>query len=172
MTLRSCPREKEVSELVRRGQWPGACSNDLREHVEGCRACGDLALVMQSFRAARSASTVAANPPSPGVLWWRAQLRRRKAAVKQISRPLFGAEVFALSITVVIAAVFAVSQARHGLAWLTWVGQLAQPKTIHFEDLIASLQAIPQSSLILFVCGLASVALLGGLVLYFDRPRQ
>jgi len=172
MMLRACPHEKEVSALVLRGQWPGACSNELREHVEGCRACGDLAVVMQTFRTARSTSTGAANPPSPGVLWWRAQLRRRKAAVEQIGRPLFGAQVFALSITVAIAAVFAISQARHGLAWLSWLGQIAQTKTTHFEDLISSLQAIPQSSLILFVCGLASVALLGGLVLYFDRPRQ
>jgi hypothetical protein len=172
MMLRACPREKEVSALVQRGQWPGACSNELREHVEGCRACGDLALVMQTFHTARAASTGTASPPSPGVLWWRAQLRRRKAAVEQISRPLFGAQVFALSITVAIAGVFAISQARHGIAWISWLGQHARSQTFHLDDLLTSLQAIPQSSLILFVFGLASVALLGGLVLYFDRPRQ
>jgi hypothetical protein len=37
MMLLTCPREKEVKELVERGQWPQACAPELREHVDGCR---------------------------------------------------------------------------------------------------------------------------------------
>ena len=62
MTLRPCPREREVMELVRRGQWPDRCAEDLRKHVDGCRACGELVLVMQAFRASRAESLGAPAP--------------------------------------------------------------------------------------------------------------
>jgi len=172
MTLRPCPREREVMELVQRGQWPGGCAEDLRRHVGGCRACGELVVVMGAFGAAREASVHSANPPPAGVLWWRAQLRRRNAAVEQISRPILGAQIFALAVTVAIAAAFAVSQARYGLRWLSWLKQLGQTPVLHFEDLWSSALAMPQWGFMLLIFGLAGVATLGGFVLFSDRQRQ
>jgi hypothetical protein len=172
MTLRACPREKEVSALLLRGQWPDACTDELRTHVEGCRACGDLVVVMQAFQSARAASAGVANPGSAGALWWRAQLRRRKAAVEQIGRPILGAQIFALSITIAIAAIFAVSQARHGMQWLKWWKQLSQSPTFHLEDLWSSAVAMPLWGLMVLIFGLAAVAVLSGVVLFSDRQRQ
>jgi len=172
MTLRACPREKEVSALVLRGQWPGACADELRAHVEVCRACGDLVLVMRAFQSGRAASAGAATPIPAGVLWWRAQLRRRKAAVEQINRPILGAQIFALSITIAIAAIFAVPQARQGLQWLKWWKQLGQSPTFHLGDLWSSAAAMPQWGVLLLIFGLAAVAVLSGLVVFSDRQRQ
>src|SRR5580693_232629 len=98
MNLKSCPHEKEIRELVARGQWPVAAEPDLRGHVAGCRCCSDLVLVAGAFQRARAESVAAARPGSPGALWWRAQLRRRNAVIERISRPLFGAEIFALAV--------------------------------------------------------------------------
>jgi hypothetical protein len=172
MTLRPCPREKEVMEQVQRGQWPNVCAEDLRRHVNGCRTCSELVLVMQAFRSARAASVGSAHPSSAGVLWWRAQLRRRNAAVEQIGRPILGAQIFALAVTIAIAAVLVVSQARYGLRWLSWFKQLGQAPTLHFEDFWSSALAMPQWGLLLLVFGLAAVAVLGGFVLFSDRQRQ
>ena len=77
MILGSCVREKEVSELLRQGHWPHACTAELHAHVDGCRACRDLVLVAASFQKARAQAAGAAPLQSPGLLWWRAQLRRR-----------------------------------------------------------------------------------------------
>jgi len=172
MTLRSCPREREVAEQVQRGQWPNGCAEDLRRHVVGCRACGELVFVMQAFASARAASAASASPASAGVLWWRAQLRRRNAAVEQISRPILGAQIFALAVTIAIAAAFVASQARYGLRWLSWLKQLGQAPALHFEDLWSSTLAMPQWGLMLLIFGLAGVATLGGFVLFSDRQRQ
>jgi hypothetical protein len=172
MTLRPCPREREVMVQVQRGQWPDGCTEELRRHVGGCRACGELVLVMQAFRSARAASLGSANPASAGVLWWRAQLRRRNAAVEQLARPILGAQIFALAVTIAIAALFTVSQARYGLRWLSWLKQEAHTPALHFEDLWSSALAMPQWGLMLLIFGLASVAVMGGFVLFSDRQRQ
>jgi hypothetical protein len=180
MTLRSCPREKEVRELVLRGQWsdanagacPGALDDDLRAHVAGCRACADLVLVMTAFRSARTGSAAAASPGSAGVVWWRAQLRKRQTAMDQIARPVLGAQIFAWSITLAIAVVFAVTQARNGLRWLDWLRQLPQSGSLRFEDLLPAANSMPLWGLLLAVFGLAAVAILSGVILYLDRQRQ
>ena len=205
MTLRACPREKEVRELVLRGQWtvpvadpgdgpgvaleaglragltadlgasPGVVHNELQAHVASCRACGDLVLVMTAFRSARAESTAAANPGSAGVVWWRAQLRKRQTAMEQIARPVLGAQIFAWSVTLAIAVVFAVTQARNGLRWLDWLRslrQLPQSNSFHFEELWLSANSMPLWGLLTAVLGLAAVAILSGVILYLDRQRQ
>ena len=172
MKLRACAQEKEVAALVLRGQWPAACPADLRAHVESCRSCGDLVAVMQAFQGARMESSRAAQPGSPGVLWWRAQLRRRRAAVERIGKPILGAQIFALSITLVLAAGFVVSQARHGLAWLSWFSQLSQSPTFRLDSLWPSALAMPEWGGMLLVSGLVALALLGGLAVYFKAEKQ
>jgi len=80
MTLGVCSREKEVLELLKKGQWAQACPDDLHVHVAGCRACGDLVLVTEVFQNDRAKMASLAPIPSSGPLWWRAQLRRRNSA--------------------------------------------------------------------------------------------
>ena len=121
MMMRSCTREAEVKALVERGQWPQACAPDLRDHVSTCRSCSELALVTAAFQRARNQAVGAAKIGSPGLLWWRAQLRRRNVAVERISKPILSAQIFALAVNLVVAAAVAVWQARHGVAWLTWL---------------------------------------------------
>ena len=133
--LRGCSREKEVNDLVARGQWPHASPEELRDHVRSCRTCGDLALVAAEFQSAR-AETVAAAPRagSPGALWWRAQLRRRNAAVERLARPLLGAQIFALAITLLAALGFFGYEAHNGIAWLDWLEELPQSATLDISS--------------------------------------
>ena len=133
--LRGCSREKEVNDLVARGQWLHASPEELRDHVRSCRTCGDLALVAAEFQSAR-AETVAAAPRagSPGALWWRAQLRRRNAAVERLARPLLGAQIFALAITLLAALGFFGYEAHNGIAWLDWLEELPQSATLDISS--------------------------------------
>ena len=178
MNLTSCPYEKEVRQLMARGQWPDACPAELRTHVSGCRACGDLVLISEAFRHARVESLAAARPVAPAVLLWRAQLRRRNAAVERVSLPLLGAQIFACAVALFAAAGFAGFEARNGVAWFTWsywhdwLVQLPQAAVAQWASLSSGSQAGSGWTWMVLVPALAMLVLLGGVAVYFatDKP--
>jgi hypothetical protein len=188
MTLRTCIHEREIRQLLERGQWPQSAPPELRSHVDACRACSDMAAVTQAFRSARTVSANAAILPSPGVLWWRAQLRRRNEAVERINRPILGAQIFAMAITTAIAVALAISQARHGLHWLTgfgdWLVSLPQSPAFHLRSLwstwstwsvwatLSNGSSKPDVSLVYLIPGVAILALLSGVVVYLASEKQ
>jgi hypothetical protein len=171
MTLRPCARQPEVRELLASGHWPHACSVELRSHLADCRSCADLAVVTQAFQQSRASAAAQAQLPAPGAIWWRAQLRRRNAAVERVGKPILGAYVFALSMTVLVAVVFAISQARHGIRWLDWLGQSPDSAT-HLQWLSALMPSNPGWSLALLIPVLAMLALLGAVAVYLSAERQ
>jgi hypothetical protein len=180
MTFRSCPHESEIRALLERGQWSHASTSELRAHAANCRACGDLVLVTHAFRGARATSVTAAKLNAPGVVWWRAQLRRRNAAVERMSKPILGAHIFALAITLLTAVGLVISQAKHGLRWLSWFGDArfgdTQPSNgFHLDSLWSAATVtsmIPDWNLTLLIPALAMLALLGGVVLYLATEKQ
>ena len=161
MTLRACTRQTEVQQLLAQGHWPHACPAELRAHLSECRACAELLLVTQAFQKSRASSAAQVKLPAPGAIWWRAQLRRRNAAVERVGKPIMGAYVFALSMTVLVAAVFAISQARHGLRWLE-AGESLNP----------SAWVSAGGSLIVMIAVFAMVALVGAVVVFIAAERQ
>lgn len=166
MNLRACPRAKELSDLVDRGHWPDACTGELREHVAACRSCREMIEVTQAFRSERALAVYQPRLESPGVLWWRAQLRRRNAAIQRLSRPFLGAQIFAVVLALAAAGVFLASELRQGVSWL---GEL--PRTLHFAALLpTSLQQSPGAGLALVLI-MVFVALAGGVALYVASDR-
>ena len=178
MNLTSCPYEKEVRQLMALGQWPDACPAELRAHVSGCRSCGDLVLISDAFRHARVESLAAARPVAPAVLLWRAQLRRRNAAMERVARPLLGAQIFACAVTVFAALGFAGFEARSGVAWLSWgywrdwFAQLPQAAAAQWASLSAGSQAGSAWSWMVLLPALATLLLLGGVAVYFATDKQ
>jgi hypothetical protein len=92
MSLFLCSSEKELEATLRQGRWPHACDPELRAHVDGCRDCQELVLVTQTFQKAKSNGEELARLRCPGLLWWRAQLRRRNEAIQTVTEPLARAE--------------------------------------------------------------------------------
>jgi hypothetical protein len=176
MMLRSCSREAEVKALVERGQWPQACAPELRGHVSSCQQCSELTVVSAAFQRARNQAMSAAKLGSPGLLWWRAQLRRRNATVERLSRPILSAQIFALVVNFVVAGALAVWQARHGLAWLTWLEQLPRNVNSHwFSSLMPTDLFNSGTSSVLGLTVLIAVsafALVGCVVVYFASEKQ
>jgi len=116
MTMRVCERESEVLAAVRGGMWPTGCAEELRVHVGGCAKCGELAVVGAAFQAERAAAVMEARVGSAGVVWWRAQVRRRQAAMEAVARPMWGAQMFALAVALVMLVVAGVVWVP-GLQW-------------------------------------------------------
>ena len=167
MNLGSCPREKQLAELLRLNHWPHACPPEPRTHVEACRSCSELVLVTQAFRQARAGASAVAPLQSAGALWWRAQLRRRNAAIERIGKPILGAQIFAVAVTLLIAAGFIATQARQGLRWMSWLADL--PGSLH---MLAMWHVSFDNRLLLLVPVLATVALLSGVVIYLASEKQ
>lgn len=170
MRLGPCPREPELGLLLDRGQWPDACSKELLEHVAHCRTCRELALVKQAFSRERTKAAGEAHLESPGVLWWRAQLRRRNAAIQRIGRPLLGAQVFALATCVAAAVIYMLWQARRGFDWVAWLGDL--PRALHLGTLIPQSWGNSPWEIWLVVSVAAMVAVMGGVLVYVASERR
>lgn len=165
-----CSREPELLDLVRSGGWPLACDPELQAHVAACRRCSDLLLVTLALRNARSDAIASAAPlPDPGILWWRAQLRRRSAALEQMNRPLARAQGFALVIAALALVALVVTQARHGLHWLAWAAALQQSSA----QMTAPLQwlASHTSDWALVLPALAMLLFLGGMAAWLAVER-
>jgi len=170
MTLGACSREKEIALLLKNGQWPQACPPELQSHVAACRVCGDLVLVTGSLLRARALAASVAPLPPPGILWWRAQLRRRNANIERISRPVLGAQIFALAVTLLAAAGFVIVDAPRGSVWWTWLEEL--PHALRLEALLPATLLHPTGGLWLLVPALATLALLGSVAVYMGSEKQ
>ena len=166
----TCAREKEVAELLRSGHWPQACSLELHANVGGCRACGNLILVTETFQRARSNAAGMARLESPGALWARAQLRRRNAAIERIGRPILGAQIFALAVSVLVAAGFLVLQFRQGAPWTSWIKDF--PRSLHLEALWPSAPPTFDGHLWFVVPLLAALAVLSGVAAYVASEQE
>ena len=178
MMFGACSREKEVQESLRRGHWPEGCGEELRAHVEGCRRCDDLVLVTLALRSSRSEAEKAVPVVAPGLLWWRAQLRRRNAAVERIAKPIRVAQIFALSVNLVLAVGFLAWQAQHGVRWMSWFSGAGEWGSRYVGALwpswsLSTFAAMkPEWSLTLLIPVVGALALLSGVVVYLASERQ
>jgi hypothetical protein len=170
MSFGVCPREKELTGLLDRGHWPEAATDDLRAHVAVCRGCQDLALVTTAFRADRVRQAALPRLEPAGVLWWRAQLRRRHAALQQISRPLFGAQIFAIAVSLLGTTLFLLSQWKRSAAGLSWLTDL--PRSLHLELLLPDAVQKSQTATWLFVSTALMLALAGGVFVYVKSEKR
>lgn len=171
MTLRACPRQAEVRQLVNTGHWPHACPPELRAHLDDCRSCAGLLLVTETFRASRASLSAQAKLPAAGAIWWRAQLRRRNTAVERVGRPVLGAYVFALAITLLVAAGALADQARHGLRWLDWLPQ-SQSMAARLEALNPIALIGSGGALSVLIAVLGTLALAGAVAVYVAAEKQ
>lgn len=134
--MKGCGFEPDLARALRDGNWPAACDPALRQHVAGCAACSDLLLITTSLQSARAGTLPLPVLPPPGIVWWRAQLRRRNAATERMTRPVVFVEVIALAATL-LALVFV---ARVFVDWSAFADNLA-PSGYQLADVLSSFSA-------------------------------
>lgn len=169
MKFSPCKRELELDQALEAGHWPEACTQELRAHVAGCKACSRRALLSQAFRRERAIASGQPRLESPGVLWWRAQLRRRNAAIERVGRPLLAAQGFAAVIAVVGTAVFLTTQAKTSLVWFAWLADI--PRALHLGALLPAGMQNGAGGALLALILLGVVAGLGGFAAYISSDK-
>src|SRR4051794_16780717 len=87
MTGNECPRESDVLEAIAFGRWPVGCG-DLAAHTAACAICAELAEVAVALHDDRAALCGEAQPPSSGMVWWRATIRARAEATRTATQPI------------------------------------------------------------------------------------
>jgi hypothetical protein len=166
----TCSREKEVAELLHQGHWPQVSAEELRAHVQVCRNCSDLVLVTHAFQAARMPAANALRLESAGALWWRAQLRRRNAAIEQIGKPILGAQIFALTMVALVGAGALAWQIRRGFHPASWFDEW--PRALHLDALLPGSSSGLDGGFWFWFPILATLALVSGMIVYFSSEKN
>jgi hypothetical protein len=102
-----CAFESDVLLMISTGRWPDRVPEELRTHADGCDVCRELAVAARAIDAVHADSGSVPSLPSAGTVWWRAQIRARQDAVKEVARPITIAQAIGFAVCVGIAgAVF------------------------------------------------------------------
>ena len=160
MNWQSCSHLAEVRNALAQGHWPDACAPELRTHVAACNRCAQEILLTGHLQRDRAAITAEAQPGAASLIWWRAQARRRNAALQRAGRPLAAAHVFAL-LTVVAAIVAFVA-----LHWRNLVDRATAAPTSSLSNIVGDWGLAP------LVFALLVITTLGGVVVYLTSERQ
>lgn len=116
-----CEFESEVLAAVVQSRWPGQVEAQLRDHVEVCAICADVAAVAGAIGNVRDQARTAVVVPDSGRVWWLAQLRTRQEAAKAAGRPITATQMIAGACGVgLLGACFGATSAgfQAGLRWL------------------------------------------------------
>lgn len=121
MTPFECEFEEEVLAAAMQSRWPDRVNPELRAHVESCTVCRDLAeaagAIGDSMDQARGTVAI----PDAGRVWWMAQMRARREAVKAAGRPITAIHVIAFACAMGLAgACFGATSAwfQSALRWI------------------------------------------------------
>jgi hypothetical protein len=130
-----CERESDVVEALRRGFF----SDELRSHVRSCAICAETQPVAQMLLQTASIVRGEHAPSGAGLVWRRAQARKREIALKRATRPLIFMRGLSVAYVVLSAAWLLHSFWRSGSMKLIsgWNG--LQSETAFFGAAIALL---------------------------------
>jgi hypothetical protein len=83
-----CSREQELLDALASDATQQDWSDDLLVHTQSCAICRDIVAVALPLLQDHHAAVEGVQPPSSGVVWWRAQMRARQEAARAATRPI------------------------------------------------------------------------------------
>ena len=158
-----CPREGEVLEAVAFGRWPEQCG-DLTAHVGACAICADVLEVARALHDDRECLAREAQPPSAGIVWWRATIRARAEAARTVTQPISVLQSVA-GACIVGAVAGLVTIGWQSMRWVDRIGDLATALESRRAD-IASASAIAAGHGLPILLAVAAGLVLAPLAIY------
>ena len=166
MNWPACSRLDEVRAALAAGHWPQASVPELRAHVAACTPCSQEVLITTHLQQSRTAAVATARPGSASLLWRRAQVRRRNAALERAGRPLAAAHAFALILLAAVAIGLVATHWRAVLDHFAADPGLAPTPSFSVTTLIAQWGLTP------LLLAFALLTTLGGVVVYLTTDRH
>jgi hypothetical protein len=118
MNTKYCGEEQRVLEALHSGRWAGAWGKELRRHVANCAVCTEVVLVAEALRREDKLAQAEAQPPSAGLVWWKAQLVARRAAADRAAQPIAVTERVAQTFGVLSAIGLTLAHWPRILGWI------------------------------------------------------
>ena len=143
-----CPQEEKIAAMLAENRWPREADPELLDHARLCSRCRETVFAVEMLQDSRASTLMSARAASPGHLWWRAQLRRRRGVAEQMTRPVVWAEGLALTGILCIVAGFGFWQRAQLL------------------DLFSSFVGLS------ILAGLTAILCVGGVTLFLSDRRQ
>jgi hypothetical protein len=155
--------------MLLKGHWPHACDRDLSKHIHTCPRCRQQVLLATAFQSDRARAIQAAPIHHPGLIWWRAQLRRREQALRHVGRSTSTAHLFALVITIAAAVTLLLHQRQAGTGWPSWLSEPYSALQLGTVSILASAKegVATDPNLLMLAAGVGVLLLLGAIVVYF-----
>lgn len=171
--MRACDHSPEVKTMLLQGHWPHACDPDLSRHIHACPRCKQQVLLASAFQSDRARAIQAAPIQHPGLVWWRAQLRRREQALRHVDRSTSTAHVFALAITIVAVVTLLFRQIQADTGWPSWLSEPYSALQSGTASILASAKdgVAADPNLLMLASGVGVLLLLGAVVVYFASDR-
>ena len=120
MRKQPCPREHELLDALQTSRLP-AMDEALRAHITACASCTDTLAVVGALLDEHHALIQDATVPSPAIVWWRAQMRSRREAAAEASRPISFVQGIALACAAGLLATLLgifVPAFRQAMSWI------------------------------------------------------
>ena len=157
---RDCRREAEVLEAVALDRL-----HLVREHLDTCASCAEVATVARALRIDLEAGCREAHVPSAGVVWWRATIRARAEAARTVSQPITWAQGVAGACAVGLAVGFG------GVGW-RWLQTFTSAADFMVRldarrDDISAVAALVLQYALPLTLGLTACLVIAPLALYF-----
>jgi predicted anti-sigma-YlaC factor YlaD len=142
-----CQFEAEVLSAVLHGRWPHSADRVLLQHVAGCKICSEVAAIAATFDSAQHDPPPTL--PDSGRVWWLAQLRARREAVRAANRPILVTQImgFAWAIGLIVTCLGA------ALAWF-------QSSSQEIKTLLVSATSLAAEHAAILLCAATLVLLL------------
>ena len=155
-----CLRESDVLEAVALDRLA-----EVREHLEACASCAEVAEIAGALRRDHDAGCREAHVPSAGAVWWRATIRARAEAARTVSQPITLAQGIAAACAIGLASGFA------GVAWRSlWTFASLGDFIVRLDarrDEIATASALVLQHALPLGLGLAACLVIAPVALYF-----
>ena len=146
----NCEREQQVIEATRNGMW----SSSLRAHLRDCAHCTQTELIAASLQEDAAKAKRVLDLPPAGLIWHRAQTRRREVALQRATRRPF-----------VIAGAFG---AVYSMVFLLW-GIFQLPRSV-YRPLVAP-SGLTGNVALAGVALSAMLGIIGSCVLLLETKR-
>jgi len=135
MQMNECHREAEIVEAITSGRWLALNDSELRSHVADCVVCTEVVSVATELQEQNSAIVSQVRVPSAGLVWWRAELRARREAVRTAERPLTIAHAFAGAAAIgVLLAILIQMSSWFGRRFTTVAGWMPESPVVVFQQ--------------------------------------